>query len=153
MFKEFKEFITGGSVVDMAVGIIIGAAFGGLVTSFVADILMPPIGMLLGGVDFSNLFTVIKEGELAGPYPTLELAAKAGAVTINWGNFINTLTSFIIVAFAIFLVVKAVNKTRKQEEEKVESSTEEKLLTEMRDLMRAQVKIGAATYKYTVGRD
>ncbi len=153
MFKDFKEFIMGGSVVDMAVGIVIGAAFGTIVTSFVADILMPPIGLMLGGVDFSNLFTVLKEGEMAGPYPTLEIATKAGAVTINWGNFLNTLISFVIIAFAIFMVVRGVNKVRKEEEEApAEPSTEEKLLTEMRDLMRAQVKVSAAAYRNTTGK-
>jgi large conductance mechanosensitive channel len=100
MLKEFKEFAMRGNVVDMAVGIIIGAAFGTIVKSLVADIIMPPIGLLLGNVDFSNLFIVLKEGATAGPFAALADAQKAGAVTINYGLFINTVISFIIVAFA-----------------------------------------------------
>jgi large conductance mechanosensitive channel len=97
MFKEFKEFAVKGNVVDMAVGIIIGAAFGTIVKSLVADVIMPPIGLLLGDVDFTNLFSVIKEGaEVAGPYATLAAAHEAGAVTVNWGVFINTIISFLI---------------------------------------------------------
>ena len=110
MFDEFKKFIMRGNVVDMAVGIIIGAAFGTIIKSLVADVLMPPIGLLLGDVDFSNLFYVIKEGAAAGPYTTVEAAKEAGAVTINFGVFINTLISFLIIATAIFFVIKAINK-------------------------------------------
>jgi large conductance mechanosensitive channel len=116
MFKEFKEFVMRGNVVDMAVGIIIGAAFGTIVKSLVSDILMPPVGMLLGDVDFSNLFFVIKEGATAGSYLSIADAQKAGAVTINYGKFMNTIISFIIVSFAIFLVVRYINKLRRQEE-------------------------------------
>ncbi len=105
-----------GNVVDMAVGIIIGAAFGTIVKSLVADVIMPPIGLLLGGIDFTNLFMVLKEGATAGPYETLDLAKEAGAVTLNLGVFINTIISFIIVAFAVFLVIRNLNKMKKKEE-------------------------------------
>jgi len=118
MLKEFKEFALRGNVVDMAVGIIIGAAFGTIVKSLVADVIMPPIGLLLGNVDFSNLFWVIKEGAIAaGPYATIDAAQKAGAVTINYGVFINTVISFLIVAFAIFMVIRALNRLKKKQEE------------------------------------
>lgn len=116
MVKEFKEFAMRGNVLDMAVGIIIGAAFGTIITSLVADILMPPIGLLLGGVDFSNLFITIKEGATAGPLATLADAQKAGAVTINYGNFVNKVVSFVIVAFSIFMVVKGMNSLKKKED-------------------------------------
>ena len=117
MFKEFKEFIMRGNVIDMAVGIIIGAAFGTIVKSLVSDIIMPPIGLLLGNVDFANLFAVLKEGaKAAGPYASLADAQAAGAVTINYGVFINTIISFIIVAFAIFLLIRKINELKKQEE-------------------------------------
>ena len=116
MFKEFREFAMRGNVVDMAVGIILGAAFGTIVKSLVADVIMPPIGLLLGNVDFSNLFIVLKSGAAAGPLATLEEAQKAGAVTLNYGVFINTIVSFVIVAFAVFLLVKNINRLRKKEE-------------------------------------
>ena len=117
MLKEFKEFAMRGNVVDMAVGIIIGAAFGTIITSLVADILMPPIGLLLGNIDFSNLFIVLKEGaKAAGPYASLAAAKAAGAVTINYGFFINTIISFLIVAFAVFLLIRSVNRLKRQEE-------------------------------------
>jgi large conductance mechanosensitive channel len=116
MFKEFKEFAMRGNVVDMAVGIVIGAAFGTIVKSFVSDVLMPPIGLLTGGVDFSNLFVVVKEGATAGPYAALADAQAAGAVTINYGAFINTVISFLIVAFAVFMVIKAMNSMKRKEE-------------------------------------
>jgi large conductance mechanosensitive channel len=116
MLKEFKEFAMKGNVVDMAVGIIIGAAFGTIVKSLVDDIIMPPIGLLLGHVDFSNLFLVIKQGALAGPFATVAEAHKAGAVTINYGIFINTVISFLIVAFAVFLLIRAINKLKREEE-------------------------------------
>lgn len=140
MFNEFKEFAMKGNVVDMAVGIIIGAAFGTIVTSFVNDVIMPPIGILLGNVDFTNLFYVIKEGATPGPYETVAMAAEAGAVTINWGKFINTVISFLIVALAVFFVIKNINNMRKKEEEAEETppgpSNEEVLLTEIRDLLK-----------------
>ena len=117
MFKEFKEFAMRGSVVDMAIGIVIGAAFGTIVKSFVDDVLMPPIGLLLGNVDFSNLFVTLKEGsKAAGPYASLAAAKAAGAVTLNLGIFINTIISFIIIAFAVFLVIKAINRMKREEE-------------------------------------
>ena len=116
MLKEFKEFAIKGNVVDMAVGIIIGAAFGTIVKSLVADVIMPPIGLLLGNVDFSNLFIVIKQGAEAGTFATVAEAQKAGAVTINYGIFINTIISFIIVAFAVFLVIRNINKLKREEE-------------------------------------
>jgi large conductance mechanosensitive channel len=116
MFKEFKEFAMRGNVVDMAVGIIIGAAFGTIVKSLVADIIMPPIGLLLGNVDFANLFIVIKQGAAAGTFATVAEAQKAGAVTINYGMFINTIISFVIVAFAVFLVIKNLNALKRKEE-------------------------------------
>ena len=116
MLKEFKEFAMRGSVIDMAVGIIIGAAFGTIVNSLVQDVIMPPIGLLLGNIDFSNFFAVLKEGKVAAPYASVAAAKTAGAVTINYGVFINTIISFIIVAFAIFLLVRTMNKLRQQEE-------------------------------------
>jgi large conductance mechanosensitive channel len=117
MFKEFKEFAMRGNVMDMAIGIVIGAAFGTIIKSLVADVLMPPIGLLLGGVDFTNMFMVLKEGaEVAGPYAALADAQAAGAVTLNYGTFINTIISFIIIAFAIFMLVKSMNKAKREEE-------------------------------------
>ena len=116
MFKEFKEFAMRGSVVDMAVGIVIGAAFGTIVKSFVDDVLMPPIGLLLGNVDFSNLFITLKDGaKAAGPYASLAAAKAAGAVTLNLGLFINTIISFLIIAFAVFLVIKGINRMKREE--------------------------------------
>jgi large conductance mechanosensitive channel len=116
MFKEFKEFAMRGNVVDMAVGIIIGAAFGTIVKSLVGDIIMPPIGLLLGNVDFSNLFIALKDGATSGPYASLVDAQKAGAVTINYGVFLNTIISFLIVAFAVFLLIKGLNSLKRKEE-------------------------------------
>ena len=115
MLKEFKEFAMRGNVIDMAVGIIIGAAFGTIVKSLVDDIIMPPIGLLLGNVDFSNLFAVIKAGKVAGPYETLAAAKAAGAVTVNIGVFLNTIISFVIVAFSVFLLIKQINVFKKKE--------------------------------------
>ena len=117
MLKEFKEFAMRGNVVDMAVGIIIGAAFGTIVKSLVADIIMPPIGLLLGNVDFTNLFIILKQGATPGPFAALADAQKAGAVTLNYGVFINTIISFVIVAFALFVVIKNMNKLQRQKEE------------------------------------
>ncbi|OGO01639.1 MAG: mechanosensitive ion channel protein MscL [Chloroflexi bacterium RBG_13_53_26] len=114
MIKEFKEFIMRGNVIDMAVGIIIGVAFGAIVSSLVKDIIMPPIGLLLGNVDFANLFAVIKEGEIAaGPYDTLAQAQAGGAVTINYGLFINFVITFLIVAFVVFLMIRQINRMRR----------------------------------------
>jgi large conductance mechanosensitive channel len=114
MLKEFKDFAMRGNVVDMAVGIIIGAAFGTIVKSLVADVIMPPIGLALGNVDFAELFTVLKQGAPAGPYATLADAQAAGAVTVNYGVFINTIISFIIIAFAVFLMIRQINKLKKE---------------------------------------
>ncbi|HLF39413.1 MAG TPA: large conductance mechanosensitive channel protein MscL [Burkholderiales bacterium] len=137
MLKEFKEFAVRGNVVDMAVGIIIGAAFGKIVDSLVKDVIMPPIGLLLGKVDFSNLFLVIKQGVQAGPYLTVEAAQKAGAVTFNYGVFINTLISFLIVAFAVFLLIRTLNRLKLQEEKKPAAMPEEiVLLRDIRDALR-----------------
>jgi len=116
MFKDFKEFAMRGNVIDMAVGIIIGAAFGTIVKSFVSDVIMPPIGLLLGNVDFANLFVVLKIGKVAGPYTSLAEAQSAGAVTLNYGTFINTIISFIIVALAVFLVIRNINKLKREKE-------------------------------------
>jgi large conductance mechanosensitive channel len=116
MLKEFKEFAVRGNVVDMAVGIIIGVAFGTIVNSLVQDVIMPPIGLLLGNIDFSNFFAVLKEGKVAGPYASVAAAKAAGAVTMNYGIFINTVISFLIVAFAVFLLVRAVNRLKRQPE-------------------------------------
>ena len=116
MMKEFKEFAVKGNVMDMAVGIIIGGAFGTVVKSFVDDVLMPPLGMLIGDVDFQNILLVLREGSPGGPYETLAAAKEAGAVTINLGMFINATVSFLIVAFAVFMVVKTMNRLKREEE-------------------------------------
>jgi large conductance mechanosensitive channel len=116
MFKEFKEFAMKGNVLDMAIGIVIGGAFGTIVKSLVSDVIMPPIGLLLGGVDFSNLFAVVKQGAPAGPYAALADAQAAGAVTVNYGVFANSVISFLIVAFAVFMLVKSINAMRRKEE-------------------------------------
>ena len=138
MLKEFREFAVRGNVVDMAVGIIIGAAFGKIVESLVKDLIMPPIGLLLGKVDFTNLFVVLKQGAQAGPYLSVEAAQKAGAVTFNYGVFINTLISFVIVAFAVFLLIRAINKLKRQEEAKPTAAPPEEivLLREIRDSLK-----------------
>jgi large conductance mechanosensitive channel len=115
MFKEFREFAMRGNVVDMAVGIIIGGAFGTIVKSLVDDVLMPPIGLVLGGVDFANFFVVLKEGASAGPYAALADARAAGAVSVNYGVFLNNVVSFLIVAFAVFLLIRGINALRRQE--------------------------------------
>lgn len=131
MGSEFKEFAMRGNVVDMAVGIVIGAAFGKIVSSFVADVLMPPIGLALGGVDFTDLALTLREG-----------TAEAEAVMLNYGAFIQTVVDFLIVAFAIFMVVKAMNSMKKKEEaapeKPPEPSKEEVLLTEIRDALRSK---------------
>jgi len=116
MFKEFKEFAMRGNVVDMAVGIIIGAAFGTIVKSLVSDVIMPPLGLLLGGVDFTNLFIVLQAGESGGSYLSLADAKAAGAVTVNYGVFINTIISFLIVVFSVFLIIRQINNLRHEEE-------------------------------------
>ncbi len=143
MLKEFREFAMRGNVVDLAVGLIIGAAFGTIVTSLVNDVIMPPIGLLLGGVDFANLFVVLKEGAKApGPYATLADAKAASAVTLNIGVFINAIISFTIVAFAVFMVVKAVNAARREPAAAPAAppapTPSEQLLAEIRDLLKAR---------------
>ena len=136
MLKDFKDFAMRGNVVDMAVGIVIGGAFGKIISSFVSDILMPPIGLMMGGVDFSNLFINLGEGE----YATLAEAKEAGAATINYGAWTNTVIDFVIVAFAIFMVVKQMNRMKKEEAEEPAPpptpSNEELLLTEIRDVLK-----------------
>ena len=135
MLKEFKEFAMRGNVVDMAVGIIIGAAFGKIVSSLVKDVIMPPIGMIMGNVDFSDLFINLSGGD----YASLKAAQDAGAATINYGIFINTVLDFIIVAFAIFIIIKQMNRLKKQEEEPKAPPApprEEVLLEEIRDLLK-----------------
>jgi large conductance mechanosensitive channel len=141
MFKEFKEFAMKGNFVDMAVGIVIGAAFGTIVKSLVDDIVMPVVGVLTGGVDFSNMFFVIKGGD-GVVYATLDAAKEAGAVTINYGLFINAMVTFVIVAFALFMVIKGMNAAKKAEEAApaapAEPSDEAKLLAEIRDSLAKQ---------------
>jgi large conductance mechanosensitive channel len=142
MLKDFKDFALKGNVLDMAVGIIIGAAFGTIIQSLVNDVLMPPIGLLLGGVDFGDLFLTLRAGPVPGPYATLAAAEEAGAVTINYGVFANAVVSFLIVAFSVFMAVRGFNRLRKQEEaapaEPPAPSAEEALLGEIRDLLKAQ---------------
>ena len=132
MFKEFREFAMKGNVLDMAIGIIIGVAFGKIVTSFVADLMMPPLGLLMGKVDFTNWFVSLSGGD----YATLKAAKDAGAVTLNYGAFINTVIDFVIVAFAIFLLVKQINRLKKEAPPvPAETPKQEVLLTEIRDLL------------------
>ena len=139
MAKEFKEFAMRGNVMDMAVGIIIGGAFGKIVSSLVTDVLMPPIGKLTGGVNFAELFVVLGDGK----FETLAKAKEAGAVTINYGLFLNAVIDFVIVAFAIFLMIKGMNALKRKEESKAavpappaEPPADVKLLTEIRDLLK-----------------
>jgi large conductance mechanosensitive channel len=139
MLKEFKEFAMRGNVLDMAVGIIIGAAFGRIVSSLVNDVIMPPIGLLMGGLDFSNLFVTLG----GGTYDSLATAEEAGAPVIKYGLFINNVLDFLIVAFVIFLVIRAMNRLKRKEEAAPppappEPSAEEKLLTEIRDALKAR---------------
>lgn len=118
VLKEFKEFAMKGNVLDLAVGLIIGAEFGKIVNSMVADVIMPPIGLIIGGVDFKNFFFVLKEGTTSGPYATVLDAQKANAVTMNIGNFITSVISFVVIAFAVFMVIKMMNRFRAKEEAK-----------------------------------
>lgn len=124
-FQEFREFAVKGNVVDMAVGIIIGGAFTLIVQSLVADVMNPLIGLLVGGVDFSNLFVVLRQGAVAGPYATLASAQAAGAVTLNVGLFINAVVSFTIVAFVVFLLVRTINRMKREEAVAPASPTEQ----------------------------
>ena len=138
--QDFKAFIMRGNVVDLAVGMVVGTAFSGIVKSLVDDVIMPPIGLLIGGVDFSNLFITLKDGaKVVGPYPSLAAAKAAGAVTLNIGTFINTIISFLIIAAAIFAVIQFLNKLqRKQVEEAppAEPSEEVLLLRDIRDSLK-----------------
>jgi large conductance mechanosensitive channel len=138
IIKEFKKFATKGNVVDMAVGIIIGAAFGKIVSSLVNDVLMPPIGKLIGNVNFTDLYVTL-DGKA---YETLAAAKAAGAPILSYGNFLQTVFDFIIVAFAIFMMIKAMNRLKKKEEEKAaapaEPTAQEKLLTEIRDILKKE---------------
>lgn len=117
MLKEFREFAVKGNMIDLAVGVIMGGAFGAVVNSLVKDVLMPPIGALLGGADFSNMMWIIKEGSTAGPYATPAAAADAGATVLSYGVFVNTVINFVIVAVAVFMLVKTINRLRRQQEE------------------------------------
>ena len=154
MLKEFREFAMKGNVVDLAVGVIIGAAFGAIVSSLVTDIVMPPLGLLLGGVDFKDFFVVLKDAPVVlkdapggapppgGGYPTLAAARAAGAVTLNYGLFLNAVLNFVVVAWAIFLLVRGMNRMRRREAVAPTivpvPSAEEALLAEIRDLLRAR---------------
>ena len=139
MWREFREFAMRGNVIDLAVGIIIGAAFTTIVNSLVNDIIMPPLGLLIGGIDFTNFFVTLKGGH----FETLEAAKAAGGVTVNYGLFINAIIKFVIVAFAIFILVKQVNRLRWEDEAKKpapppEPPRQEQLLAEIRDLLKAR---------------
>lgn len=140
MLKEFRQFAMRGNVVDLAVGVIIGAAFGKIVDSLVKDVVMPPIALILGKVDFSNLFVVLREGAQAGPYLSVDAAVKSGAVTLNYGLFINVMISFIIVAWAVFMLIKLMNRMKSEEvaapPAPAEPSEDVKLLREIRDLLK-----------------
>ena len=140
MLKEFREFAMRGNVVDLAVGLILGAAFGAIVTSFVNDVVMPPIGMLLGGVDFANLFVLLKAGaKAAPPYESVAAAKAAGAVTLNVGAFINTIINFVFVALSMFVLVKGMNSARRTTPPPpAEPPPQERLLAEIRDLLKAR---------------
>jgi len=149
VLNEFKKFAVKGNMLDMAVGIIIGAAFGTIITSLVADVIMPPIGLALGGVDFTDLFVVLKEGAtaapyatLAAPYATLAAAKEAGAVTLNYGAFFNTIVSFLIIGFAVFMLVRGFNRMKEKEEAAPAAppapTKEEVLLAEIRDVLKAR---------------
>ncbi|MFZ6184314.1 large-conductance mechanosensitive channel protein MscL [Nannocystis pusilla] len=143
MLSGFKKFAMRGSLIDMASGIILGAAFGAIVKSLVDDVIMPPIGLALGGVDFSNLFFVLKDGKVPGPYLSLVAANEAGAVTVRYGVFLNFVVTFLIVAFAVYLLVSAIQRAKermiaKEEEAPAEPTAQEKLLAEIRDLLKAR---------------
>jgi large conductance mechanosensitive channel len=143
VFKEFKEFAVKGNVIDLAVGVVIGGAFGSIVTSLVKDIVMPPIGLISGEVDFAEQLLVLKEGKTPGPYGTIDAAHKASAVTLNYGVFLNTVLSFLIIAITIFIVVKSINKLKRQEVvEEAEAEVvapltkQEELLTEILEVLK-----------------
>ena len=141
MLEEFKKFALKGNVLDMAVGIIIGAAFGTIVQSLVNDVIMPPVGLLLGGVDFTDLFITLRDGAAPGPYASLAAAREAGAVSINYGVFANAVVSFVIVGFAVFMLVRGFNKLQTKEAAPAAPpapTAQEKLLAEIRDLLKAR---------------
>jgi large conductance mechanosensitive channel len=141
MLKEFKAFAVKGNVVDMAVGIIIGGAFGTIVSSLVNDVIMPPVGLLLGRVDFADRYVLLRAGEMPPPYVSLDAARQAGAVTLNYGLFINAVISFLIVAFSVFLLVRQFNRVKREAEVAPtvppEPPKEQVLLAEIRDLLKA----------------
>lgn len=122
--REFREFAVKGNVVDMAVGIIIGGAFTLIVNSLVNNVMNPLLGLLIGGVDFSNFFLVLKDGEVSGPYATLQMAQEAGAVTLDYGLFLNTVISFLIVSFAVFLLIRTINRLRREEVTEPQAETD-----------------------------
>ncbi len=142
MLKEFREFALKGNLVDIAVGLILGAAFGAVANSLVEDIIMPPVGALIGGVDFSNIFTVLRDGPTAGPYPSLAAARAAGAAVIAWGNFLNVVITFLLTALAVFMLVKAMNAARRRQTSEADApatpelTTDQQLLSEIRDALR-----------------
>ena len=142
MIKEFKEFALKGNMLDMAVGIVIGGAFGTIISSLVKDVIMPPIGLMLGGVDFAESFILLKAGETAAPYATLAAAKEAGAVTLNYGLFFNAVISFLIVAFSVFMLVRQYNRLKAAEKAAPaappEPPKQELLLGEIRDLLKTR---------------
>ena len=142
MWNEFKEFAIKGNVIDLAVGLVLGAAFATIVSSLVDGIVMPLVGLLIGGVDFSNIFSVLKEGATPAPYATLAAAQESGAVVLQWGVLINSIVTFLLVAFAIFIVVKWINNLQKEETPETEAAPEltadQVLLTEIRDALVAR---------------
>ena len=140
MLKEFREFAVKGNMLDLAIGLVLGSAFGAIVSSLVKDVIMPPIGWMLGGRDFSALFILLKDGkDVPGPYLSLADAQKAGAITLNWGLFVNAIITFIVVALAMFFVVKAMNRLKKKAEAApAEPPKSEVLLEEIRDLLKAK---------------
>ena len=144
MWKEFKEFAVKGNAIDLAVGLILGAAFGTIVTTLVERVIMPPIGLVTGGVDFSNLFSVLKDGTTPGPYASLDAADAAGAVTIAWGLLFNVVLTFLIDSFAVFLLVKWINKLKNLQTAAADAAapaaltTDQALLTEIRDALNAR---------------
>ncbi|MBN1230704.1 MAG: large conductance mechanosensitive channel protein MscL [Anaerolineales bacterium] len=152
MFKktinDFKNFVSRGNVIDLAVAVIIGGAFGKIVNSFVDDIFMPPIGLLLNGTDFSNLFLQIKPGTPAGPYITLEEAKAAGAITVNYGSFLTVLISFLIIAFTMFLLIKAITKMERIIPEKKEDNGLEELTTKECPYCLSEVPAKAVKCKF-----
>ena len=139
MMKDFKDFALKGNMLDMAVGIVIGGAFGTIISSLVKDIIMPPIGLMMGGVDFAEQFMLLQAGETPPPYLSLAAAQEAGAVTLNYGLFVNAIISFLIIAFSVFMLVRQYNRLKAQEEAAPkpppEPAKEEVLLTEIRDLL------------------